>query len=777
MISRKILHLLLVAAILYATQNSLSEEAQFSDKSWKELAVDNRLSEADISLLGKNCILITDDAYKQIFSAYLEGKNPLFITSDSLLNAYHVLFEESFYRLEKKMASRLPDILTMILSNLEVFFEKTKETTGLLSKAKERAMLVTGIAQRLLDDSFRFKDSKLNKILDQEIKNILEGKTRKTPNWLGNPADQFIALDYSKYTPRGFYTRSEQLSRYFRAVSWLQSIPFRISKDEELLTILLLGNSMQSQEFDTIDEALSAIFQSEKSKQSYRLEFEKEEETKAFFRAYSSIVGTGDDWDLITAAEDAYRQLRDIIRDNDNLQKVRDDFKEKAAEYDEGSLINDQIRFAPDDPNSVAEPNFRIISAYRTPGGILFQKTTDLRSFERSYPVGLEIPIALGSKIARIYLNEPQKEDLLKAIDSCRKNFHGNSLYLKYLDALKSLFDEPEPDAPDFMKNDAWQIKSCNTVLAGWVQMRHTFALQAKQDVLYAGMTMVPEGFVEPDPEFFSRMADLVYRTKEIFKESGVFQTDYTYIIDSIIRFYDLLQSVKNEEELKKKFAKLPPEEIMSFQLPSILMDFGPSVAGYFSDTRFTENAQWFNTLAEDIKNGRLDKHPDVVKELEINSLDLESLWENLEKISRRLESITHKQLRGVLLNDSEIQFIKTYGESIAGIMLYQGNSYLTPNDDAPKIVDVFSNPQEGGYLHAGIGRARRLYVLYPWQGKQILCEGAIMPYYEVVTSKRLTDQDWRETLNSDKRPSSPEWMSMIVSNGKLGIPKIVEDH
>ena len=44
--------------------------------------------------------------------------------------------------------------------------------------------------------------------------------------------------------------------------------------------------------------------------------------------------------------------------------------------------------------------------------------------------------------------------------------------------------------------------------------MRHTFTLQAKQSQNYFGMALVPPGFVEPNPEFFARMADLIERAR-----------------------------------------------------------------------------------------------------------------------------------------------------------------------------------------------------------------------------------------------------------------------
>ena len=160
---------------------------------------------------------------------------PLFITSDSLLKAYNVLFEESIYRLENKRASQLPDILQLILKNMETADRNPKGKPDLVAAAKRRAMLVVGIALRLIDDSFRFKNEQWNSILDEETKRIVHAKGAEMPAWLGKPDASFIAIDYTRYMARGFYSRSDQLQRYFRAVAWLQSIPFRLGSDEEFL--------------------------------------------------------------------------------------------------------------------------------------------------------------------------------------------------------------------------------------------------------------------------------------------------------------------------------------------------------------------------------------------------------------------------------------------------------------------------------------------------------------------------------------------------------------
>ena len=111
-------------------------------------------------------------------------------------------------------------------------------------------------------------------------------------------------------------------------------------------------------------------------------------------------------------------------------------------------------------------------------------------------------------------------------------------------------------------------------------------------------------------------------------------------------------------------------------------------------------------------------------------------MWRRLEDLCRRLEALAHKQLRGVRFSKEEQHFLIGFGEQLAGIMLYGGNSYLTPRDDAPRIVDVYYNPNDKRSLEVGIARARALYVLYPVLGGEILCRGSVMPYYEFTHTR-----------------------------------------
>jgi hypothetical protein len=114
-----------------------------------------------------------------------------------------------------------------------------------------------------------------------------------------------------------------------------------------------------------------------------------------------------------------------------------------------------------------------------------------------------------------------------------------------------------------------------------------------------------------------------------------------------------------------------------------------------------------------------------------------------------------------------------SYGKDIAKIMFYDGILDEELNDNAPRIVDIFSNYEIGGYLHVGISRPRKIYVLYPWKGKSVLCVGAVLPYYEFVNNSRLTDSDWKKMLDSDSRPPILKWQEPIINGGRLTKPDL----
>jgi hypothetical protein len=139
--------------------------------------------------------------------------------------------------------------------------------------------------------------------------------------------------------------------------------------------------------------------------------------------------------------------------------------------------------------------------------------------------------------------------------------------------------------------------------------------------------------------------------------------------------------------------------------------------------------------------------------------------WRALRSCCARLECLAHKQLRGRPFVGDEKTFLAEYGRSLGWLMLYDGNSYVSPRDDAPRVVDVFAGG--GKLLEVGVARPRALYVLYPWQGKDVLCRGAVLPYHEFLHDSRLTDGAWRDLLKTPAAPAPPGWARTLTDGAQ----------
>ncbi|HEX7260982.1 MAG TPA: DUF3160 domain-containing protein, partial [Luteolibacter sp.] len=161
----------------------------------------------------------------------------------------------------------------------------------------------------------------------------------------------------------------------------------------------------------------------------------------------------------------------------------------------------------------------------------------------------------------------------------------------------------------------------------------------------------------------------------------------------------------------------------------------------------------------ENINEVMATLEPNLQEEAELKK----DRWSELIEICHQLETLAHKQLRGVELAKDEVDFIKSYGSKLASIMLYDGNSWLTPKDDAPRIAAVFNQPGEG-FLLAGVGRPQEIRVLYPWKGREIECIGAVMPFREMRSPQHLSDEEWKAVLDSSSKPETPAWLKPITA-------------
>lgn len=283
--------------------------------------------------------------------------------------------------------------------------------------------------------------------------------------------------------------------------------------------------------------------------------------------------------------------------------------------------------------------------------------------------------------------------------------------------------------------------------------MRHAFTLQAKASQFYLGLVQVPPGFVEPNPEFFARMAQLLETTMDRLEEKRCFQPSAWGEAERLRELVAYLRGLGASDPSTGAGV----DYLWMWEIADEISD---------PDFRFAD-PKYDPTGFDEKSHGAIAALEAKIKVLENGNASvgdraslLRDRWTKLTRSARLLESLAHKQLRGETWSPSEERFLKGYGEEMAFVMGYFGNSWLTPRDDAPRSAEVAGFPVLGKTLSAAVGRPRHIYILYPWRGMDILCAGSVMQYYEFESERPLTDEQWLEHLDSPAAPIMPEWMS-----------------
>jgi hypothetical protein len=70
-----------------------------------------------------------------------------------------------------------------------------------------------------------------------------------------------------------------------------------------------------------------------------------------------------------------------------------------------------------------------------------------------------------------------------------------------------------------------------------------------------------------------------------------------------------------------------------------------------------------------------------------------------------------------------------------------------------------------------GVGSAAQIFVVVPIGGKLYLTRGAIFNYYEFISNKRLTDEEWQKQLKENRQPPRPDWTDTFEKGEKDEIP------
>ncbi len=618
---------------------------------------------------------------------------PLFVTTDTMLHLYHVQFDETLRDIEERcFAADINDLTSALLDDSVALHAQFQ---GDLKVAARRNVAYLAVARSLMDPSAP--------VPAMATETVAVELARIEAHEGFAPSDIFIyEEDYSQYVPRGHYTRSETLQRYFKTLMWYGRMAFLLKGAEpwgpacEAL-VSPYDAKIQTLQAMLLATSLRAVQMGQRSGLDV---WDRLYTVTAFY------VGLADDltpydylWALDRVFGDEYT-VDDLANEASYLA-----IKEKLALLPKPRIYGGtgNVMVPPGAPPEALDEvldktaGFRLMGQRFVPDSYMFQHLvfpqvgqylggstsapfTLNANGARGYPRGLDVMALLGSEPATDLLidaGDTNYVDYWQRVGELAEAFsaltdtdwHAN-LYWSWLHTLRALLEEPSEGYPNFMRTQAWQRHQLHTALASWTELRHDTTLYAKQSYTPREIAVpVPRAYVEPAAPFWARLLALAQMTSRGLEDLDV--------------------------------------------------------------------------LSDEARQ-RLDQ---------------------TQAILARLLDVTTKQLTHQPLASDDEAFIANLADRL-------GHTVVGVEDAGVKttlVADVHTEAGDKMVLEEAVGKVDLIVVVCPApDGSVFLAVGPVLSYYEFKQpmSERLTDEAWRDRLDSPDRPDRPKWYRPLVNSG-----------
>lgn len=444
---------------------------------------------------------------------YVYDKNayhhiPHYITTDSYLFILHRYFSRMLEKLDQNyMSKTLGTILKEVLKEVE-----SMKRAGQDNRSLNWAEMYCKMALYALNSEQMEVNADYQTIYQNEIKSI-DGESGK-PIFLPNPT-----VSYTELKPRGHYTKSDELKRYFRTFKWISLNGIDPGDDAQLkgmvaISFVIKSNPHIKQDYENYVKTIEKLAGQEDNVS-----------IRDVINAISKIENYNEAISGSTLS-DIRTRLKAL-----NKERIKKVF---GANYDIPEREVKRVYF---------------LSGTYSIGGEIFSKLVDidLGNSKRPFPRGLDIPAVFNNPTAeKIILEEydddnkwPNYASRLKNLQEQFKSFEGWSANYGSNALRTALAASAEQDQyPDFMKTDAYNRKELSATLSSWTHIKHDLILyQEKPFAAQAGQGGGPEppehySFVEPNIEFWTEALRLANWLKAFSKFDDSFDDELQEIID-----------------------------------------------------------------------------------------------------------------------------------------------------------------------------------------------------------------------------------------------------
>jgi hypothetical protein len=487
--------------------------------------LDFQLSPEELAVFKQNGFVVSErmsaPSFASLFYSIYSRDLPVFVSSDALLHAWHRSYDAMLEELEENYLARsLEEILQGMAEKIpqahnqygkSILNSSVSDADYFLSVA--RSLLRGNAVKTYLNQDARVSQT-LKAIQHEQLQEFnLFGRDRK--------------IDFSQFKPRGHYEKSEALKKYFRAMMWCGKIDLRIAgtpqeaSPRELGAAITLHNLLQE----------SGKFEQWQQFDQFLQTFVGRTDSMTFAQfgnllEQAKIKSPADIKNLETLA-----QLQaDILASKIGFQNIRSDYYESSPFKQEKAQL----------PRSFTLLGQKFILDSWVTSKVVFDEILwDEKKVQRRVPTSLDVAFAaLGNNqvvpdLAARMTNTKGRQfrdglnyqhnlaAVRKVVDRQNQAVWQENLYMNWLSTLRELSaPTTEPKYPEVMRTRAWAMKTLNTQLASWTQLRHDTILYAKQ-ALGGGVTCYyPAGFVEPRPEFWERFEKMAMLAANLIEKT-----------------------------------------------------------------------------------------------------------------------------------------------------------------------------------------------------------------------------------------------------------------
>lgn len=534
--------LLLAAAPIYAqdggtrfgtfrigeVQTGANVPAYSADPDLGNIVLSDVLTADQRAYLARNLFVVSPSDEKEFFTIYEKARyayQPLFITTDSLLHSYHLMFSKILRTAEAEQFLPLLQELSMVtyqqLDQLEFIFRESDlypDVDAEWISAYRMAKAHIGLAANLAHGTLLLGEGDIFEQVQADFNAALAAEAI-APSAIF--PDLPIGEDWTQYKPRGHYTRSEALEQYFRAMMWLGRMTFRLDKATETKAAVLLAMALQSAQLSDGRSGLQA--------------WEDLYAPTVFFVGRSDDLTIPQYLDVIQrvyapTSSNAFSNILHIVETG--IQP----FQEAAAALPSPRILNTVITDEMDEEAETKGMRFmgqRFVWDAYVFRQLVYENVGN-REKARQLPNALDVFAAMGSERALEILRaegETDYENYLSQMEKVRGEVAAISeaewtetLAHGWLYTINTLGQPYAEGYPAFMRNEAYLDRSLYAALGSYAELKHDTLLYAEQ--VYPEMgggggkmpppdPVVPPNYVEPVPLFWARLAALAEMTRE----------------------------------------------------------------------------------------------------------------------------------------------------------------------------------------------------------------------------------------------------------------------